>query len=304
MPMPADPPLQSLAARQLVVVTGKGGVGKTTVAAALGLVLSKLGKRVLLLETDPRESLHQVLGIEPSGGEIIEAGLGLRGGRLWAQNLQPQAVMDDLVREKIPLGMGKLADRILGSPLYQHFVEGAPGLKETALLGHAYRLLHHGRRPKVDIIILDAPATGHGLTLLTAPSLLAEAIRDGQIGAVTADVAAFVADADRCAVVLATLAEEMPVQECLELIGLLDAKLGRKPELVVVNALYPPFPAGAKGPAEILALWRERRLVNERELRRLKAGWKGPRIELPLLALERTPALLEALRPFFEGARP
>jgi anion-transporting ArsA/GET3 family ATPase len=299
MATPAEPLLERLAGRQLVVVTGKGGVGKTTVAALLGRALSRIGRRVLLLETDPRESLHQVLGIEPSGGEVVAA-----GPRLWAQNLQAQAVMEGLVREKMPFGMGGVADRILAHPVYQHFVEGAPGLKETALLGQAYRLVHHGGKPRVDVIVLDAPATGHGLSLLTAPGLLADAIRDGQLGEITAEIAAFVADPARCAVVVATLAEEMPVQETLELIQLLDTKVGRPPEAVVANALYPPCPAGARGPAEALALWRERRRLNERELRRLKAGWKGARVELPMLALDRSPALLEALLPFLDGAAP
>ncbi len=299
MATPADPLLEGLAGRQLVVVTGKGGVGKTTVAALLGRALSSRGRRVLLLETDPRESLHQVLGIEPSGGKVVAA-----GPRLWAQNLQSQAVMEGLVREKMPFGMGAVADRILAHPVYQHFVAGAPGLKETALLGQAYRIVHHGGRPKVDVIVLDAPATGHGLSLLTAPGLLAEAIRDGQLGDVTAEIAAFVADPARCAVVVTTLAEEMPVQETLELVQLLADKLGRGPEAVVVNALYPPCPAGAKGPAEALALWRERRRLNERELRRLRAGWKGGRVELPLLPLDRSPALLDGLLPFLAGTAP
>ena len=96
MATPAAPLLERLAARQLVVVTGKGGVGKTTLAALLGRALSRIGRRVLLLETDPRESLHQVLGIEPSGGKVVAA-----GPRLWAQNLQSEAVMEGLVRDNV-----------------------------------------------------------------------------------------------------------------------------------------------------------------------------------------------------------
>ncbi|MFN8012270.1 MAG: ArsA-related P-loop ATPase [Holophagaceae bacterium] len=290
MPTTVQPLLERLAARKLVVVTGKGGVGKTTVTALLGLMLSRIGRRVLLLETDPRESLHQVLGVEPSGGAVVAA-----GPRLWIQNLQAQAVMAELVRAKVPLGI--LATRILEHPLYQHFVEGAPGLKETALLGHAWGLAVHGGAPPVDLVLLDAPASGHGVGLLAAPGLLAESIRDGQLGAVIGDIAAFLAEPANCAMVAATLAEEMPVQETLELVAQMEVRFGRGPEAVVVNALYPPCPASAKGPGEALALWRQRRTVNEAELRRLKAAWKGPRVELPLLPLDRSRDLLEDLAP-------
>ncbi len=290
MPTPALPLLERLAARKLVVVTGKGGVGKTTVTALLGLLLSRIGRRVLLLETDPRESLHQVLGVEPSGGAVVSA-----GPRLWIQNLQAQAVMAELVRSKVPLGI--LATRILEHPLYQHFVEGAPGLKETALLGHAWGLAVHGGTPPVDLVLLDAPASGHGVGLLAAPGLLAESIRDGQLGAVIGDIAAFLADPAKSAVVAATLAEEMPVQEALELVAQMEARLGRGPEAVVVNALYPPCPASDRGPEDALALWRQRRKVNETELKRLKTGWKGSRVELPLLPLDRSRDLLEDLAP-------
>lgn len=297
MPTPVPPLLERLAARKLVVVTGKGGVGKTTVTALLGLLLSRIGRRVLLMETDPRESLHQALGVEPSGGQVVPA-----GPRLWIQNVQAQAVMAELVRSKVPLGI--LATRILEHPLYQHFVEGAPGLKETALLGHAWGLAVHGGKPEVDLVLLDAPATGHGVGLMAAPGLLAESIRDGQLGSVIGDIAAFVGDPRLSAMVAVTLAEEMPVQETLELIGQMEARFGRGPEGVVVNALYPGCPASAKGPEGALALWRQRRKVNDAELRRLKAAWKGPRVDLPLLALDRSPDLLEDLAPsYLEAAR-
>lgn len=285
--------LDALAERQLVVVTGKGGVGKTTLAAAIGRLLAAGGRKTLLLEIDPRESLHQLLGTEPSGGHILKA-----GERLAAQNLQPRVVMEGLVREKVPIAA--LAKKIVASQVFQHFVEGAPGLKEMAVLGYALRMVEGAYRHKAEVVVLDAPATGHGASMLAAPLMLADAIGGGQLGDMAKELAAFIADPKRCGVVLATLAEEMPVQEAIELVALLRERMGRPPELVIANALYPPFPReasgeGGKDPADILGLWRQRRAVNERELRRLRGSWKGLLAELPLVPLERGPALLAVL---------
>jgi anion-transporting ArsA/GET3 family ATPase len=282
----------ALARRRLIVVTGKGGVGKTTVAAALGRRLAAAGRRVLLVEIDPRESLHQLLGIEPSGGQVLPA-----GPRLWAQNLQPRAVIEGLVREKVPIGA--LARKIVASGVFQHFVDGAPGLKEMAVLGYALRTTEGAYRHEADVVVLDAPATGHGASMLTAPALLVDAIGGGQLGDMARDLATFIGDPEQCGVVLATLAEEMPVQETIELIALLHERFGRPPELLVANALYPAFPragVGAREPdrAGVLGLWRQRREVNERELKRLRSSWKGPLAEVPLLPIPRGPDLLDA----------
>ncbi|HTS88162.1 MAG TPA: ArsA-related P-loop ATPase [Gemmatimonadales bacterium] len=282
--------LDGLARLQLVVVTGKGGVGKTTVAAALARLLAEGGRRTLLLEIDPRESLHQLLGTEPSGGKIVKV-----GPRLAVQNLQAQAVIEGLVREKVRVGV--LAKKIVASPVFQHFTEGAPGLKEMAILGYALRTVKGEYRHRADVVVLDAPATGHGASMLSAPLLLAEAIEGGQLGEMAQDLAGLIADPRRCGVVLTTLAEEMPVQELVELVTLLRERMGRPPELVVANALYPPFPANAPAPrsgalTETLALWEQRRAVNERELARLGQAWKGPLVELPLLPVDRGPMLL------------
>jgi Mrp family chromosome partitioning ATPase len=276
---------------QLVVVTGKGGVGKTTVSAALGKLLAARGRRVLLLEIDPRENLHHMLGIAPSGGEIVEA-----GPRLWLQNVQPIRVVEELVRERLKVEL--LVKRVLKSPVFQHFVEGGPGFKELAVLIHAQRLVRAGTRDGVDVVVLDAPATGHGVSLLAAPMLVSEAIPHGPVGHLAAELAAFVADAKRCGIVIVTSAEEMPVQEAVELIALVKERLGRTPEAVVVNGLYPRVAAGqvVPGPAQqALALWKERRATNDRELARLAAAWSGPRHELPLLALDRGPEVVAAL---------
>jgi anion-transporting ArsA/GET3 family ATPase len=292
--------VEKLASRQLLVVTGKGGVGKSTIAATLGLALVGAGRRVLLLEVDPRESLYPLLGVAPSGGRVVQALSGL-----YVQNLLPRTVLDNLVREQVRLG--PVADRVLQSPVYLHFADGAPGLKEMAVMAHALRALRGEAgdgSPEVDLVVLDAPATGHGLSLLEAPLLVSEVIRDGPVGRRGSELSAFVRDERRCGIVVVTTAEEMPVQETLELIDALVRRLARSPDLILVNELYPPFTGDGAADADTaqpaLALWRERRQVNDRQLAKIEAAWDGPRVDLPLLPRDRGPELIAALRESLE----
>jgi len=294
--------IDRLGSLELILVTGKGGVGKTAVTAALGQLLAATGRTVLLMETDPRESLHRLLDLPPSGGEIVRA-----ANHLFLQNIQPRTVLDDLITERVKLRA--VARRVLSSPIYQHFAEGAPGLKETALMGRALRLVEgHGprvlRRP--DTVILDAPATGHGVALLRAPSLVAEVITSGPIGRMARDIAGFVADSARTGLLIVTLAEEMPVSETLELITTFHTTMERGPELVVVNGLYPSpaQDAGQDGPPA-LELLRRRHAINRAQLERLAREWEGPMIRLPLLPIDRGPglagSLARRLRPALEA---
>lgn len=283
--------LDTLANRQLLVVTGKGGVGKTAVSATLGRALSERGRRVLVVEVDPRENVYQMLGIPPSGGHIVAA-----GPRLWVQNLKPRQVLDAVVRER--LGLELLSRRVLASSVYQHFAEGAPGLTELAILGHAYRLIRGIEKgaPELDTVVLDAPATGHGVRLLASPLLVTEVIRNGPFAEMASELARFISDPGRCGVVAVTQAEEMPVQEVLELRTALRRQVRRDPEALVVNGLYPPPPPEGGKDNALVSLWRRRRRLNERELARLRAEWEGPRVELPQLAMDRGPALIAALQ--------
>jgi hypothetical protein len=283
--------LEPLTRRQLIVVTGKGGVGKTTISALLGRALSQAGRRTLVVEVDPRENLHQMFALPPSGGKIETA-----GSRLWVQNLKPRQVLDDIVRERLKLEL--LTRRVLDSSIYQHFATGAPGLKEIAILGHAWRLLNGlggMSAPELDTVVLDAPATGHGISLLAAPLLVTDVIRRGPFAEMAADLASFVSDPERCGIVVVTQAEEMPVQEAIELRQALKEKVRRDPEMLIVNGLYPPAPESTGQDNELVSLWRRRRKLNEEEMARLTAEWEGPRADLPLLAMDRGPALIKAL---------
>jgi len=286
--------LSRLEELDLVVVTGKGGVGKSVVTASLGRLLAARGRKVLLFEVDPRENLHQLLGTQPSGGEIINT-----SPRLYLQHIEPRELIDDLVREKLKVKL--LVNRVLASPVHRHFTEGAPGLKESAVFGRALRMVEgHGpralRRP--DVVILDAPATGHGVSWLAAPQLVADVVRSGPIGHMAALISKFLGDQDRFGVVVVTTAEEMPVQESLELIDALDERLDREPEVVIANALYPAIDEDDENdeyddPAT--KLWRDRRAINVTQLERLDRSWAGPLAEIPLLPIDPGPALVGAI---------
>ncbi len=281
-----------------LVVTGKGGVGKSAISAALSTALARKGKKVLLLEVDPRENVHQLLAVSPSGGEVIPV-----KRRLWLQNLKPREALDQLIRKQ--LGRGLITRRVLRSETYRQLADGAPGLKELGILDYALERCEARGKDGLgpfDTVILDAPATGHGVSMLAAPLLVSEVVENGPVGERARSMAACVRDVERLGVVVVTLAEEMPVQEALELEEMLAERLGRRANLLMVNGLYPPLPDGDSPSNPALAVWYRRRRVNERELDRLRQEWRQPFVELPLLPVDRGPQLVGALRQRLEVA--
>jgi len=286
--------LDRLSARRLILVTGKGGTGKSLVSAALGRELAARGRAVHLLEADPRESLYRLLGVEPSAGAVVAA-----GPRLRLENVDPAKVVDGLVAEMVPIEF--VARRVIASPVYRHFSAGAPGLKELCLLGHAYNLLERPgfagtlRGARADVVILDAPATGHAVSLLDAPRLVAEVIERGPVGRLVHDLASYLADRERCGVVVVTIAEEMPVLESLHLVAVLRERFHKEPDAVVLNAMYPHAPrSSARDSDPALTLLRYCRVAQEREAAHLRRVWHGPLAEIPFFAAESGPRLLAA----------
>jgi hypothetical protein len=228
--------VRGLLDRRLIFVTGKGGVGKTTVSAALGLAAARAGRRTLVCEVAAQERLTATFGVPAAGFEELEIEPGLS-----AFSANP----DDAIQEWLnyQLRSRTLAGLLGGSRIFQYLAAAAPGLAELVTVGKIWELAQLERKtPRsapYDLVIVDAPATGHGLALLSAPRTFSEIARVGPIHRQASIVDAFIRDPAATAVVAVALAEEMPVSETVELERRLTDDLGIGLERVLVNAILP-----------------------------------------------------------------
>jgi anion-transporting ArsA/GET3 family ATPase len=227
--------LDDLLSRRLVVLTGKGGVGKSVVGAALAVAARERGKRVLLVEVAAPVEAARLLGGPPSQGRETEALPGL-----FTMNVDPAAVMDEYVRHVVKLEM--LVRRILGSPIYRRFFAAAPGLKELMVLGKIMVLEEARARlsqePLWDLVVVDAPATGHGLAFLKVPLAASAAVPVGPIGHNARRVLAMLRDPRRTALVVVAIPEEMAVVEAVQFHRLAAEEIGMEPSAIVLNACH------------------------------------------------------------------
>jgi anion-transporting ArsA/GET3 family ATPase len=227
--------LDDLLSRRLVVLTGKGGVGKSVVGAALAVAARERGKRVLLVEVAAPVEAARLFGGPPSPGRETEALPGL-----FTVNLDPAAVMDEYVRHVVKLEM--LVRRILGSPIYRRFFAAAPGLKELMVLGKIMVLeearARLSQRPQWDLVVVDAPATGHGLAFLKVPLAASAAVPVGPIGHNARRVLAMLRDPGRTALVVVAIPEEMAVVEAVQFHRLAAGEIGMEPAAIVLNGCH------------------------------------------------------------------
>jgi len=238
--------MPAFAHRRFLFITGKGGVGKTTVTAALATSLAARGLRVLVTVCGAKERLSTLLGAPPLTPLISELGKNISGVRL---------VSEVALRE---YGAMKLKNRVLVDAIFDSkyvagFLSGTPGLKEWSLLGKAWFHATEDEpdgRPRFDVVLFDAPATGHGLDMLRVPKVIVEIAPPGVLRSDAERAWEMFRDPARSGVVVVTLPEEMPTNESLELCAALRTELTLPIAELVVNSLLPPL----FSPAEAAAL--------------------------------------------------
>ena len=232
--MRAPPLLESLFSRRLLVVSGKGGVGKTTVAAALGRLAGEAGFSVLLVSTDGRGDAAPLFGRKDAGHREIELSAGLRG-----LTANFDELLADFVAAVSPVRV--LGDRLLALPAFRFFTRATPGLPDLLLLGKIRDVLTRkrptARAAKFDLVILDAPATGHALSLVALPRVLIKTVPAGPVRKLAEWFDALLGDPERAALLVVTEPADFAAREAEELIAGSREKAGLATALVVVNRL-------------------------------------------------------------------
>jgi len=222
--------------KRLVFVTGKGGVGKTTVAAALGLAAARADKRTIVCEVARQERVSRAFHREGVGPRETALADGL-----YAISVDPQKALEEYLEDQI--GSRRLAGLLFGNRIFDYFAAATPGMRELTTIGKVWELAQFERRKRsdrrYDLVIVDAPASGHGLGMLGTPRTFREAVKVGPIHRQAGIIHSFLADRRTTGIVAVALPEEMPVNETVELEQRLDAELGMHVDQVVVNALLP-----------------------------------------------------------------
>ena len=283
----------------VVVVAGKGGVGSSTVSAALAVVAARGGADVLLISVDGRPGIGPLLGGPPLDREdrvlqMVPAGTG--SGRIRGRTIPPQQAFADYLELK---GVGRVLRKAAAAASLDSIAAATPGLEHLLVLGKIKEL---EREHAADLIVVDAPPAGHAASFLRSAAALQQVVANGPVRAQADEVAAMLADRNRCQALLVTLAEETPVNEVIELAYDIEEALGLSLAPLVVNACWPDrdgltatvaaaakaqgvkLSAANKAALDASADFGRSRLVGQRrQLARLADELALPRIVLPRL---------------------
>ena len=273
-------------------MTGKGGVGKTTVAAAVALLAARAGRRTIVCEVAGQRRIPGLLGHPTAGAPGTEERL---APDLWSTTLDPESALAEWAGQVVrPRALVELAIR---SRAFSTFVNAAPGARELVTITKAWELGHEPRwlpgRAPYDLVVVDAPASGHGLALLRTPRTFAEIARVGPVASQARLVVATLEDPAQTGIVTVTTPEETPVNETLEIEKQLEGLLGHGPQALVVNALLRDAVSSTDlaaveahaDPPVVTALRRrhDRSALQAAQLRRLRRHATAPVVTLPSL---------------------
>jgi anion-transporting ArsA/GET3 family ATPase len=287
-------PAQFLTSSRVLIVAGKGGVGKTTVTAALASMASSSGLRTLIVEIEGKSGLSGLFGhsraLTYNEEELVPPGGGQGGVK--ARTLTPD---DALVEYLVDHGMKRVSKRLAASGALDVVATAVPGLRDILVLGKVKSLEKGG---SADLIVLDAPAAGHAVTFLTSARGLMDAFRVGPIRSQAVEVLDLLADPRRCQVMLVTLPEETPVNEVVETAFNIEDRVGVSLAPVVVNGIYPvietagpgdsgasagPAPEGAEALERAGAFRRSRQDLQAEQIERLQHALPLAQLRLPYL---------------------
>jgi anion-transporting ArsA/GET3 family ATPase len=222
--------------KRIVFLTGKGGVGKSTVAAALGLVATRRGKRTIICEVAQQERMSSVFHTEGVGYHETEI-----AEDLYAFSIDPQRALEEYLQLQIRIK--PVYDLMFKNRIFTYFAAATPGLRELVTIGKVWELAQLDRRvkrgAKYDLVIVDAPATGHGIGILRTPKTFGDIARVGPIKRQADAIYEFITDSDLTSVCAVAWPEEMPVNETLDLRRNLHEELGLDLDRVFMNGLYP-----------------------------------------------------------------
>jgi anion-transporting ArsA/GET3 family ATPase len=282
--------------KRLLFVTGKGGVGRSTVAVAMGLAAAQRGKRTIVCEVASQERTSRVFRRAEVGFHEVEM-----RDNLWTISIDPDHALREYLTIQAPVrAMGEMLSR---SRVFTYLTAATPGLKELVTIGKVWELSQLDRRVrkgrKYDLVLVDAPATGQGIGFLQTPRTFAAIARVGPIRSQAEALDSYFIDHRRTGAVIVALPEEMPVNESELLERELSDRIGVAVDRVYMNAMYPErfseseaarmeaitdsVERGARAAVRAALSERRRAIAHRAQLERLRSLVRAPVETLPFI---------------------